>query len=95
MRTVSRHSSWGTPGIRTAPVCLAVSAAYELLEWRVAVASGSSADAFLGTQGDPWDTQEDMATAGAGAVTALIFFSRWHDRLISRMDDKTMAQAKG
>jgi len=44
-------------------ICLAVSAAYELLEWRVAVASGSAADAFLGTQGDPWDTQEDMATA--------------------------------
>jgi putative membrane protein len=75
--------------------CLAVSAAYELLEWRVAVASGSAADAFLGTQGDPWDTQEDMATAVAGALTALLFFSRWHDRLISRMNDKTMAQAKG
>ncbi|HEX9161587.1 MAG TPA: DUF2238 domain-containing protein, partial [Thermoanaerobaculia bacterium] len=43
-------------------ICLAVSAAYELLEWRVAVASGSKSDAFLGTQGDPWDTQEDMAT---------------------------------
>ncbi|HWF02683.1 MAG TPA: DUF2238 domain-containing protein [Candidatus Angelobacter sp.] len=66
-------------------ICLAISAAYELLEWRVAVASGSAADAFLGTQGDPWDTQEDMATAIVGALTALIFFSRWHDRLIGKM----------
>jgi putative membrane protein len=67
-------------------ICLAISAAYELLEWRVAVASGSAADAFLGTQGDPWDTQEDMATAIVGALTALIFFARWHDRLIGKME---------
>lgn len=61
-------------------VCLAISAAYELLEWRVAVASGSAANAFLGTQGDPWDTQEDMATALVGAITALLLLSRLHDR---------------
>jgi putative membrane protein len=72
-------------------ICLAVSAAYELLEWRVAVASGSAADAFLGTQGDPWDTQEDMATAAIGALTALLLFPRWHDRLISRTEDKKAA----
>ena len=77
-------------------ICLAVSAAYELLEWRVAVSTGSAADAFLGTQGDPWDTQEDMATAAVGALTALLFFSGWHDRLISRMDAKKAAsQAAG
>jgi putative membrane protein len=69
-------------------ICMAVSAAYELLEWRVAVATGSAADAFLGAQGDPWDTQEDMATAAIGALTALLFFSRWHDRLISRAEEK-------
>jgi len=46
------------------------------------VASGTAADAFLGTQGDPWDTQEDMATAAVGALAALLFFSRWHDRFI-------------
>jgi putative membrane protein len=77
-------------------ICLAVSAAYELLEWRVAVGTGSAADAFLGTQGDPWDTQEDMATAAVGALTALLFFSRWHDRLISRMEgEKAARQAAG
>ena len=67
-------------------ICLAISAAYELLEWRVAVATGSAADAFLGTQGDPWDTQEDMATACCGALAALLLFSRWHDRLIAKME---------
>jgi putative membrane protein len=72
-------------------ICLAISAAYELLEWRVAVGTGSAADAFLGTQGDPWDTQEDMATAAVGALTALLFFSRWHDRLINRMEAKKAA----
>src|SRR5437899_1183652 len=72
-------------------ICLAVSAAYELLEWRVAVATGSAAAAFLGTQGDPWDTQEDMATAAIGALTALLFFSHWHDRLISWIEDKKTA----
>jgi putative membrane protein len=72
-------------------ICMAVSAAYELLEWRVAVASGSAADAFLGTQGDPWDTQEDMATAAMGAMIALLLFSRWHDQLIGRMEEKPAA----
>lgn len=77
-------------------ICMAVSAAYELLEWRVALGTGLAADAFLGTQGDPWDTQEDMATAAIGALTALLFFSRWHDRLIGRMEAKKAAsQAAG
>lgn len=75
-------------------MCLAVSAAYELLEWRVAVASGSAADAFLGTQGDPWDTQEDMATALVGAICALLFCSRMHDRLIAKFERESSALAK-
>ncbi len=68
-------------------ICLAISAAYELLEWRISVATGTAADSFLGTQGDPWDTQEDMATAAIGAITALLLFSRWHDRLIGGMEE--------
>jgi putative membrane protein len=63
-------------------VCLAISAAYELFEWRVAVATGTAADDFLGTQCDPWDTQEDMATCFIGALCALLFLSRWHDHQI-------------
>ncbi len=61
-------------------VCLAISAAYELFEWWTALATGEAADAFLGTQGDVWDTQWDMALALAGAVMALATLSRLHDR---------------
>src|SRR6266508_4148720 len=65
-------------------ICLAISAAYELLEWRVSVATGSKGDAFLGTQGDIWDTQEDMATALVGAIIAPLILGRLHDRQIDR-----------
>jgi putative membrane protein len=60
--------------------CLAVSAMYELLEWWVALLSAEAADAFLGTQGDIWDTQSDMGTALLGAVLALALLGRLHNR---------------
>lgn len=61
-------------------VCLAVSAFYELVEWWVAEATGTAADAFLGTQGDPWDTQWDMCFALCGALLAQALFARLQDR---------------
>jgi putative membrane protein len=64
-------------------VCLAVSATYELIEWLAAVLGGSAADAFLGTQGDVWDTQWDMFMALVGATTALLVLSRAHDRQLA------------
>jgi len=66
-------------------ICLGISAAYELVEWITAISAGSSADAFLGTQGDPWDTQEDMATALVAAMIAPLAMGRWHDRQIAQM----------
>lgn len=60
-------------------VVMAISAIYELIEWAAAIGIGQSADEFLGTQGDPWDTQSDMFFALIGAVTALLLFSRMHD----------------
>ena len=66
-------------------VCLAFSALYELIEWWVAVASGTAADDFLGTQGYVWDTQSDMAWALGGAIIALALFSRWHDRSMGQV----------
>jgi putative membrane protein len=66
-------------------ICLAISATYELVEWRTAVATGGAADAFLGTQGDPWDTQEDMAMAGIGAIVALSLMTSWHNRQLDRL----------
>ena len=66
-------------------VCLAFSACYEFTEWWAAVIGGSAADAFLGTQGDVWDTQWDMFLALLGALTAQLLLSRWHDRQLARM----------
>ena len=63
--------------------CLAVSATYELIEWGTAVATGGAADAFLGTQGDPGDTQEDMFMAAIGAALALLTLSKVQDRQLS------------
>ena len=51
-------------------VALAISALYEFVEWGAALSLGQSADAFLGTQGDPWDTQWDMFLAFLGAMAA-------------------------
>jgi putative membrane protein len=67
-------------------VCLAISACYELVEWWTAVATGEAATAFLGTQGDPWDTQWDMFTALIGALAAQLTLARVHDRELSALD---------
>jgi len=75
-----RPSAW-LPFL-TGCICLAFNAFYELIEWAVAVAVGDGSEAFLGTQGFEWDTQTDMAMALAGAVAALVFASRAHDRSI-------------
>lgn len=65
--------------------CLALSAFYELIEWWVALLTGASSEAFLGTQGYIWDTQSDMALALLGAVLSLLFLSRVHDRQLMRL----------
>ncbi|WP_036302326.1 DUF2238 domain-containing protein [Methylotenera sp. L2L1] len=61
-------------------ICLSISAFYELIEWWVAAYEGGAADAFLGTQGDVWDTQWDMLIALVGAITAQVFLAKVHDR---------------
>ncbi|MBI3654331.1 MAG: DUF2238 domain-containing protein [Acidobacteria bacterium] len=66
-------------------VCLAVSASYELIEWAAALILGQGADEFLGTQGDPWDTQWDMFMALVGALTALLIASRRHDQQLEKL----------
>ena len=65
--------------------CLAFSALYELIEFWTALATGEAAEAFLGTQGDVWDTQWDMQMALVGAVAALATLSRLHDRQLARL----------
>jgi putative membrane protein len=66
-------------------VALAFSAFYELIEWWTALASGSAADAFLGTQGDVWDTQWDMFLALVGALSAQLLLTRVHERQLARL----------
>ena len=72
--------------------CLAFSAFYELIEWWVALASGESAEAFLGTQGYVWDTQSDMGLALLGAITALALLSRAHDQQLYQLNINNSAK---
>lgn len=67
-------------------ICLAFSAFYELLEWWSAVALGEGADSFLGTQGDPWDTQWDMFLALCGALSAQLLLGEVHDRQLASVE---------
>jgi putative membrane protein len=69
-------------------VCLAISASYELIEFGVSFATGSAGDAFLGTQGDVWDTQKDILLCLIGAVTALATLSGLHDRSLERLTER-------
>ena len=63
-------------------ICLAISAAYEWIEWAVSLMTGEGGDAFLGTQGYIWDTQSDMLFATIGAICALIFMSKVQDKYL-------------
>jgi putative membrane protein len=66
-------------------MCLAFSACYEFFEWGAAVAGGTAADAFLGTQGDVWDTQWDMFCALIGAIVAQLTLARVHNRSLAKL----------
>jgi putative membrane protein len=61
-------------------ICLSISVCYEFIEWWVAVASGEAAEAFLGTQGDVWDTQWDMFLALIGAILAQVLLTNLHNK---------------
>ncbi|MES2012242.1 MAG: DUF2238 domain-containing protein [Pseudomonadota bacterium] len=67
-------------------ICLSISAVYEFIEWWVAVYEGGAADAFLGTQGDVWDTQWDMFVALLGAIAAQCFLVKAHDKQLMVMN---------
>tara|TARA_R110001583_G_scaffold43015_5_gene136729 strand:- start:9525 stop:10178 length:654 start_codon:yes stop_codon:yes gene_type:complete len=71
-------------------ICLAFSAFYELIEWWVAISTGEDAEAFLGTQGYIWDTQSDMAMALLGAICALIFLAKYHDKQLAKLSVNTL-----
>jgi putative membrane protein len=66
-------------------VCLAISAAYELIEWTTAIAAGDQSTDFLGTQGDVWDAQKDMTLALIGAILAQLLLGWLHDRQLEKV----------
>jgi len=80
--------SWWLPFLVVC-FCLAFSAFYELFEWWSALALGQSADQFLGTQGDVWDTQWDMFLALTGATLSLIMLSKAHDKSLAKVTNKS------
>lgn len=75
----------------TSSVCLSFSALYELFEWITALATGEAASAFLGTQGDVWDTQWDMCLALVGSVTAQLLLSPLHARQLTELPPRPVS----
>jgi putative membrane protein len=71
-------------------VCLAFSAFYEFIEWWTALATGDAAKDFLGTQGDIWDTQWDMFMAFIGAIAAVTFLPKVHDRSVTKLSRESV-----
>jgi putative membrane protein len=68
----------------TVCICLSISVLYEFIEWFVAIVSGQSSEAFLGTQGDVWDTQSDMLFALIGATCMVVFIAKIQDKQINK-----------
>lgn len=69
-----------------ASVALAISACYELIEWQAAIwTAPEQAEAFLGTQGDIWDTQKDMTMALIGSIVSQPTLCRVHDRQLAEL----------
>jgi putative membrane protein len=86
-RGIVRRGGWVT--FLSIAVCMGISALYELFEYGIAVASGAGADNFLGGQGDPWDTQNDMLMCLVGSSVAMLTMRGWQDRAIAKVEADT------
>lgn len=82
-KNIISNKGWLT--FLTVSVCVTISVIYEFLEWFVALGTGESADAFLGTQGYVWDTQSDMLFATIGAITMVLFVGKFHNNEIAKI----------
>ena len=58
--------------------CMAFTGLFEVLEYAAALAFGGASDAYLGSQGDPWDAQNDMVMCGIGTLISIIVWRPWH-----------------
>ena len=62
-------------------IVMAIAAGYELVEWASTyIFAGDVGQAFLGSQGDPWDAQWDMLLGLVGGALGLLLLGRAHDR---------------
>lgn len=68
-------------------VSLAISACYEFIEWWAAIINAQAAEAFLGTQGDNWDTQWDMFLALMGSIVAQLSLAPTQDKQLRDLLD--------
>jgi putative membrane protein len=91
-RGIVRRGGW--VAFLSIAVCMGISACYELFEYGVAVASGTGAQDFLGGQGDPWDTQNDMLMCLVGSSVAMLIMRGVQDRAIARIEAQSKAQTK-
>jgi putative membrane protein len=83
-KNVIQYKSWRN--VLIVSLCMAISTSYEFIEWFVAILSGESAEAFLGTQGYVWDTQSDMLYATVGVITALILLGKIQQKRIETLN---------
>jgi putative membrane protein len=83
-KNVIQYKSWRN--VLIVSLCMAISTSYEFIEWFVAILSGESAEAFLGTQGYVWDTQSDMLYATVGAITAIILLGKIQQKRIETLN---------
>jgi putative membrane protein len=67
-------------------LAMAFSALFEIIEFLSALAFGAASNAYLGSQGDIWDAQWDMIYCGLGALICIVFFSKWHCRMIEKLN---------
>ena len=77
-----RHSKW--LGFMAIAVPLALSALYEIIEWRASLSNPADTEAFLGTQGDIWDTQSDMLWCLIGSIVSIILLTNLHNRYLAK-----------
>jgi putative membrane protein len=82
--TPLRRGGWLT--FLVLSVVLAIAAFYELVEWwSTYLVAPDIGQAFLGSQGDPWDTQWDMLLGLVGGVLGLVALRRVHERSMARL----------
>jgi putative membrane protein len=69
----SGRAASGTAWWVTLLLAMAASHIYELIEWGAAeVFGGEMGAAYVGTQGDEWDAQKDMALATLGTIIGIL-----------------------